>query len=77
MTIPINREMRLKNTYEFGLDEGNRLGYVNVVFWVKRNQPADYDKNRLALMLRIADLVEQDPECQRILQAVSDSLAST
>jgi hypothetical protein len=77
MTAPINRGMHRDHTFDFGLGEGNRLGYVHVVLW-SNFAPKDaagreaYTVARTALWARIADLVEADPECERILQGVSD-----
>lgn len=53
--------------HEFGLDEGNALGYVMICIWPARKTPG-LNERRIALRDRLAKFVEEDEECQRILR---------
>lgn len=67
----------LAGRHGIGLDEGNRLGHVEVFLWVTseeedRGNPGvaeRSDQRERELRDRIAKLIEDDADCQRILAA--------
>lgn len=68
--VPVNRLMGSDTQVSqrrFGLGASNEIGYVQTTIWPSRCT-VGYEERWAALTARIADLVEQDPECQRILR---------
>lgn len=67
-TVPVLYGMGSPDSYphEFGIGEGNCIGYVKTRIWPARKTPG-LDDRWEGLTKRIAELVAADPECQRIL----------
>ena len=75
-----------RDHYDFGLGDGNELGYVTICLWPNRNfghreRTTDdwrgrVHARRIALRDLIAKFVEDDEECQRVLRDDRDDRAA-